>query len=132
MVWGQQRQTPPLAGIQDNSVGGEFIVYLTPLARVTLAVVATPSALVGWGGAIPVALAILYLGSGWLPRTLHLIVMGFVLLALAISGQWDGAAVAAGWAILAVAATASGRWTRPPGACAASAVLPPSAFLHLS
>ncbi len=131
IVWWQQRQTTPLAGMRDNSVGAEFIVYLTPLALVTLAVVATPSALVGWGGAIPVALAVLYLGSGWLPRTLHLVVMGFVLLALAVSGQWDGAAVAAGWALLAVAASASGRWAGRPGASEVSAVLAPVAFLQL-
>ena len=133
IVWWQQRQAAPLAGIRDNNVGAEFIVYLTPLALVTLAVVATPSALVGWGGAIPLALTLVYLGSGWLPGTLHLIVMGFVLLALAISGQWDGAAVAAGWGLLAVVASASGRWgrTRRPGASEVSAVLAPVAFLQL-
>src|SRR5260221_568242 len=131
IVWWQQRQTTPLAGIQDNSVGAEFIVYLTPLALVTLAVVATPSALVGWGGAVPVALAILYLGSGWLPRTLHLVVIGVVVLSLAVSGQWDGAAVAAGWSLVAVAASASGRWAGRPGASEVSAVLAPVAFLQL-
>ena len=131
IVWWQQREATPLAGIKENSVGAELIVYLTPLALVTLAVVATPSALVAWGGAIPLALAIVYLGSGWLPRTLHLVVMGFVLLALAISGQWDGATVAAGWALLAVAASASGRWARRPGASEVGAVLAPVAFLQL-
>jgi hypothetical protein len=57
--------------------------------------------------------------------------MGFVLLALAISGQWDGATVAAGWAVLAAAAGASSRWARRPGAAEVGAVLMPVAFLQL-
>lgn len=131
IVWWQQRRAAPLTGIRDNQIAAEFIVYLTPLALVTLAVISPPAALVPWGGAVPLVLAALYLGSGWLPGTLHLIVMGFVLLGLAISGQWDGAAVPAGWAVLAAAASASGRWARRPGGSEVSAVVAPIAVLQL-
>jgi len=131
LVWWQQRLAAPLAGIRDNTVDAEFVVYLTPLALVTLAVVAPPTALQPWGGAIPLALAVIYLGSGWPLRAVHLIVLGYVLLALAISGQWDRAAVAAGWAIVAVAASASGRWARRPGASEVGAVIALLAFLQL-
>src|SRR5213075_1816591 len=88
---------------------------LTPLALVTLGVVAPPDVLAPWGGLLPLALGVLYLASGWPLKAVHMAVMGFVLLALAISGQWDGATVAAGWAVLAAAASASGRWGRCPG-----------------
>jgi len=131
IVWWQQLTATPLAGIRGDNLSVEFFVYLTPLALVTLAAVAPPSALVPWGGAVPLALALVYLGSGWPRRALHLVVMGFVLLALTISGQWNGAAVAAGWGLLAAAASASGRWARRPGACEVGAVLAPVAFLQL-
>lgn len=131
IVWWQQLRATPLARMQGDDLPAEFIVYLTPLALVTLAAVAPPRALAPWGGAVPLALAVLYLGSGWPRATLHLVVMGFVLLALAISGQWNGAAVAAGWGLLAALACASGRWARRPGACEVAAVLVPIAFLQL-
>ena len=131
IVWWQQLRAAPLAGFGKNEVSAEFIVYLTPLALVTLAVVSPPAALVPWGGAVPVALGAIYFGSGWLLRALHLIVMGLALLALAISAQWDGAAVAAGWAVLAVAASASGRWARRPGASEVGTVIALFAFLQL-
>jgi len=123
IVWWQQRDATPLAGLRQNTVGAEFPVYLTPLALVALAAVAPPSALVPWGGAIPLAVGVLYLGSGWQAASEHMIVMGFVLLGLAISGQWDGATVAAGWAILAAAAGASGRWAGRPGASGVGAAI---------
>lgn len=133
IVWWQQLRAtpPPLAGFMENQLSPEFIVYLTPLALVTLGVVAPPDVLAPWGGLLPLALGVLYLASGWPLKAVHLAVMGFVLLALAISGQWDGATVAAGWAVLAAAASASGRWGRCPGALEVSAVLAPLAFLQL-
>lgn len=131
IVWWQQLRTTPLAGFTENQLSPEFIVYLTPLALVTLGVVAPPDVLAPWGGLVPLALGVVYLASGWPLKAVHLAVMGFVLLALAISGQWDGATVAAGWAVLAAVAGASGRWARCPGALEVSAVLAPLAFLQL-
>ena len=131
ITWWQQRRATPFARDRQRQLTPEFFVYLTPLALVTLAAQSAPSALTPWGGGVALALAVVYLGSGWLPGTLHLIVMGFVLLALAISGQWNGAAVAAGWAILAAVASASGRFARRPGAREVAAVVAGLAFLQL-
>lgn len=131
IVWWQQLRAKPFAGFSENAISADFIVYLTPLALVTLAIVSPPAALRPWGGAVPLALGVIYLGSGWPRRGIHLIVMGFILLLLAVSGQWDRAAVAAGWAILAVAASASGRWARRPGAYEVGAVIALLAFLQL-
>jgi uncharacterized membrane protein len=131
IAWWQQRRATPFARDAREQLTPEFFVYLTPLALVILAAVAAPSALAPWGGGVALALAVLYLGSGWLPRTLHLIVMGFTLLALAVSGQWDGTAVAAGWAVVAAIASASGRFARRPGARAVAAVVAGLAFLQL-
>jgi hypothetical protein len=133
IVWWQQLRAtpPPLAGFTENQLSPEFIVYLTPLALVTLGVVAPPEVLAPWRGLLPLALGVVYLASGWPLKAVHLAVMGFVLLALAISGQWDGATVAAGWAVLAAVASASGRWAGCPGAIEVNAVLAPLAFLQL-
>ena len=131
IVWWQQLRTTPVAGVADNRMSVEIIVYLTPLLLVALAAFSPPSALVPWGGAVPLALAVLYLGSGWVPRTMHLVAMGLALLALAVSGQWDGAVVAAGWAIVAAIAGASGRWAHRPGASEVSVIIASFAFLQL-
>ena len=131
IIWLQELHATPLDGFSDNQLSPEFVVYLTPLGLVTLGAFAPPTPLAPWGGLLPLALGALYLTSGWLLEALHLVVMGFVLLALAISGQWDGAMVAAGWAVLAAAANASGRWARRPGAAEVGAVLVPVAFLQL-
>src|SRR5205814_6391337 len=131
IVWWQQRDATPLAGVRENNVTPEFPVYLTPLVLITLAAFATPEALVRWGGTLPLAVGILYLGSGWLAAAEHMVVMGFVLLGLAISAQWNGATVAAGWALLAAAASASGRWGKRPGASEAGAAIAVFAFVQL-
>jgi len=131
IVWWQQRDATPLAGLRDNKITTEFPVYLTPLVLVALAAFAAPSGMVQWGGALPLALGILYLGSGWAATAEHMIVMGFVLLGLAISEQWDGATVAAGWAVLAALASASGRWAKRPGASAVGAAIATFACVQL-
>src|SRR5256885_15915986 len=48
-----------------------------------------------------------------------------------VSGQWDGAVVAAGWAIVAAMAGASGRWAHRPGASEVSVIIASFAFLQL-
>jgi Predicted membrane protein (DUF2339) len=131
IVWWQQRRADPLAGIEKGELSIEALVYLTPLLLVALAAFRPPRELLAWGGAVPAVLALVYLGSGWLPAKRHLVAMGFALLAFAISGQWDGAVVAAGWAILAAVAGASGRWARRPGASEIAVILAPLVFLQL-
>ncbi|HEY6091315.1 MAG TPA: DUF2339 domain-containing protein [Gemmatimonadales bacterium] len=131
IVWWQQRDAAPLAGLRENRVAAEFLVYLTPLVLIGLAAFDAPNAIVAWGGALPLAFGVLYLGSGWVARAEHMIVMGFVLIGLAISGQWNGATVAAGWAVLAAAASASGRWAKRPGAAEVGAAIAAFAFVQL-
>ncbi|MGH7567963.1 MAG: DUF2339 domain-containing protein [Gemmatimonadales bacterium] len=106
-VWWQQSRTDPFARSPGRRFGNlpELVVYLvSPLALVCLAAQRRPDALAAVGAAVPLALAALYLGAGWPGRRPHLVGMGLVLVALAVSGQWDGPAVAAGWALVGLAA----------------------------
>ena len=108
VVWWQHVRRNPLAPGPQRPV--ELAVYgIGPLAPVFLAAVARPDGLASWGGAVALSLAVLYIAGGWPRRAGHLVGMGVALLALAISGQWEGTAVAVGWAALAVAAMAADR-----------------------
>lgn len=104
--WAHGRATNPLARGRDRPVADpvEALVFaLSPLLLVAWTALRGPGALEDWGGLVPFLAACAYAGVGWRRRLSHMVGMGFVLLALAVSGQWDGVAVATGWALLAVA-----------------------------
>lgn len=109
VTWWQHLRSDPLAPQPGRAV--EIALYLIgPLTPVYFAAIARPVALASWGGAVALLLAALYLAGGWPRRRGHLVGMGVVLLALAVSGQWEGTAVAVGWAVLAVVALAADRY----------------------
>lgn len=89
---------------------GDAAFLVSPLALTLLAGTSRPTTLVEWGGAVPAAAGLLYLASGWPGRRSHLVGMGFGLLGLAVSSQWDGLSVALGWTLLALCAVAAARW----------------------
>ena len=130
VVWWQHLRRNPLAADPQRSV--ETTVFLIgPLAPVFLTAVARPDALGPWGGVVALTLAVLYLAGGWPRRAGHLVGMGVVLLALAVSGQWEGAAVAVGWAALAVAAIAADRYGNQKAARDVAIGVAFAAFLQL-
>ena len=130
VVWWQHLGRNPLAPGPARPV--EATVYvLAPMAPVFLAAVARPDALASWGGLVALLLAALYLAGGWPRRAGHLVGMGVVLLALAVSGQWEGTVVAVGWAALSVAALAADRWGNQRAARDVATGIAFAAFLQL-
>ncbi|HXF96209.1 MAG TPA: DUF2339 domain-containing protein [Gemmatimonadales bacterium] len=134
LVWWQHRR-PGAFARHDGGAGldpVETALFVGgPLAPVYLAARARPDALGPWGGLVALALAGLYLASGWGRRTRHLVGMGTALLALAVSGQWDGTAVAVGWGALTLAATAADRLTDQQAARDVGVAVGVAAFLQL-
>jgi hypothetical protein len=80
---------------------------------------------------VPAALAIPYLAAGWPRRSLHLVAMGFTLMALAIAGQWDHEPVAVGWMVLALLGVAADRWSGQTAGRPAATVLATLGLMQL-
>jgi hypothetical protein len=110
----------------------EVVVFAaSPLLAVALAAVAPPAALREAAGAVPAVLALLYFAGGWPRRSTALVVMGFLLAALAVVAQWNYAPVAVGWAALGAAAVAADRWNDQPAGRPVALALVPLALSHL-
>lgn len=106
--------TPPAKG--GETAVDQLLFLIAPFALILLAGVAEPQLLQGRPGALPVVLGAAYVAVGWTRRTASLLIMGFVLIALASALQWSTTATAVAWTGLALAALAADRWADRPGA----------------
>ena len=97
-----------------NDMAEPLVFLVSPWAAVAMGAAAGPPELVAAQGVVPALLAMPYLAAGWSRRSLHLVLMGFALLAMAIAGQWDGLVVALAWSAMAPLAVAADRWNGQP------------------
>jgi len=117
LLWGQHLAPDPFALPESGSVAADRLLFLlSPFALLLLASAAEPQLLQGRPGALPVVLGAAYGAAGWTRRRASLLVMGFVLVALAVVLQWSTTATAAAWTGLALAALAADLWADRPGA----------------
>jgi uncharacterized membrane protein len=135
-VWWHHRRVDPLEGITGAGVRDaiEVLLYLAAPLLFVAWVGPNPNrpmALAAWGGAVPAACAAAYLAAGWRRHLGHLVGLGLVLAALAVSAQWDGPPVVTGWTGLAVACIAADRWSGQRSARTIGFVLAAAAFVNL-
>ena len=104
---------PPASG---EAAVDQLLFLMSPFVLLLLAGAAEPQLLQGRPGALPVVLGAAYVAAGWTRRTASLLIMGFVLIALACVLQWSTTATAVCWTGLALVALAADRWADRPGA----------------
>ncbi len=110
VAWRHHVTTDPFA----TDMAEPLVFLVSPWAAVALGAAAGPQELAKAQGVVPALLALPYLAAGWSRRSLHLVLMGFALLAMAIAGQWDGLVVAFAWSAMAALAVAADRWNGQP------------------
>ena len=118
LIWWQQLAPDPFAGKgESGAAAAERLLFLShPFILLLLVTAARPTLLQSRAGLLPVVLGAIYLAAGWVRRTASLLVMGFVLIALACAAQWSATVTAYCWTGLALAALAADRWADRPGA----------------
>jgi len=119
LLWWQHLEADPFAPPPGSGAAAvdQLLFLMSPFALLLLVgAAAQPQLLQDRPGALPVVLGAAYVAAGWTRRTASLLVMGFVLVALAVVLQWSTTATAVAWTGLALVALAADRWADRPGA----------------
>ena len=118
LLWWQHLAPDPFATPTDkgDAAVDQLLFLISPFALLLLAGAAEPQLLQGRPGALSAVLGAVYVGAGWIRRTASLLIMGFVLMALACALQWSTTTTALCWTGLALVALAADRWADRPGA----------------